>query len=52
LISNELTTKEIAQTLFLSEYTIQTHRKNITRKTGAKTMIAFLNLPKELGFKF
>lgn len=52
LISNELSTKEIAKTLFLSEYTIQTHRKNIIRKTGAKTTIAFLNLSKELGYKF
>lgn len=52
LISNELSTKEIAKALFLSEYTIETHRKNIIRKTGAKTTIAFLHLSKELGYKF
>ena len=52
LISSEFSTKEIAQALFLSEYTIQTHRKNIIKKTGAKTTIAFLNLSKELGYKF
>lgn len=52
LISNELSTKEIAKTLFLSEYTIETHRKNIIRKTGAKTSIAFFHLSKELGYKF
>lgn len=52
LISNQFSTKEIAKELFLSEYTVETHRKNICRKTGAKTTIAFLNLSKELGYQF
>ncbi len=36
LIANEYTNQEIAEKLFLSPYTVETHRKNILRKIGAK----------------
>ncbi|WEK35615.1 MAG: response regulator transcription factor [Candidatus Pseudobacter hemicellulosilyticus] len=34
LLTQELTSKEIAQQLFISERTVETHRKNLLRKTG------------------
>jgi DNA-binding NarL/FixJ family response regulator len=43
LIVHEQTTAEISRRLFLSERTVETHRKNIGRKTGAKTVIALVN---------
>ena len=36
LIADELTTKEIASTLFISYETVQTHRKNLLIKLNAK----------------
>lgn len=42
MISKGLTTKQIASQLFLSEHTIDTHRKNIGRKTGAHNSTAIL----------
>jgi DNA-binding CsgD family transcriptional regulator len=36
LIAEGKSTKEIADTLFLSELTIKTHRKNISKKLGTK----------------
>lgn len=42
------TTKDMAVKLELSDYTIDTHRKNITRKTNAKSPLAIINLAKEL----
>lgn len=38
LIINEHTTLQIAEQLHLSHYTVETHRKNILRKTGAKNL--------------
>ncbi|HYH15794.1 MAG TPA: response regulator transcription factor [Flavisolibacter sp.] len=49
LIAKEHTTAEISRQLFLSEHTVETHRKNITRKTGAKTVIGLVNYAKEQG---
>ena len=43
------TTAEISRRLFLSERTVETHRKNIGRKTGAKTVIALVNWAREHG---
>jgi len=42
LVANEMTTKDIAKALFLSPKTIDTHRKNILRKTGQKTLIGLI----------
>jgi DNA-binding NarL/FixJ family response regulator len=43
------TTAEISRRLFLSERTVETHRKNIGRKTGAKTVITLVNWAREHG---
>ncbi|MCF8715693.1 response regulator transcription factor [Joostella atrarenae] len=37
LLSQELTSKEISEKLFISVNTVETHRKNILLKTGSKT---------------
>ena len=47
LIAEELTTAEISRKLFLSEHTVETHRKNIGRKTGVKTVIGLINYARE-----
>jgi len=42
LIEKELTNKQIAENLFLSERTIETHRKNIFRKTDTSSVIGLI----------
>lgn len=42
LIEKELTNKQMAERLFLSERTIETHRKNIFRKTNTSGIIALV----------
>lgn len=49
LIAQQHTTAEISRQLFLSEYTVETHRKNIGRKTGVKTVIGLVNFAREQG---
>jgi len=49
LIAQERTTAEISRQLYLSEKTVETHRKNIGRKTGAKTAISLLKYAREHG---
>lgn len=49
LIAQEMTTAEISRQLFLSEHTVETHRKNIVRKTGARTVIGIVNYAREKG---
>ncbi len=49
LIAQELTTAEISRQLFLSERTIETHRKNIGRKTGVKSVVGLVNYAREHG---
>ncbi|MBS1915232.1 MAG: response regulator transcription factor [Bacteroidetes bacterium] len=48
-IAKGLTTKEIAGELFLSEFTINTHRRNICRKLNIYTPVGLLNFAKEHG---
>ena len=48
-IAQGLTTKEIAGELFLSEFTINTHRRNICRKLNIYTPVALINFAKEHG---
>jgi DNA-binding NarL/FixJ family response regulator len=48
-ISKGLTTKEIALQLYLSEFTINTHRRNICRKLNIYTPVALVNFAKEHG---
>lgn len=47
LISKEHTSAEIGRMLFISEHTVETHRKNIWRKTGVKSTIGLLNFAKD-----
>lgn len=42
LIKNNFTNQQIADQLFLSIYTVETHRKNIMHKTGLKTPSALI----------
>ena len=49
LIIKGMNTKEIATSLDISAYTVDTHRKNISRKTGAKTPINLILLLDEMG---
>lgn len=47
LIEKELTNKQIAETLFLSERTVETHRKNIFRKTNTSSVIGLVKFAYE-----
>lgn len=42
LIEKELNNKQIAEALFISERTVETHRKNIFRKTNTNTVIGLI----------
>ncbi|MBC7614690.1 MAG: response regulator transcription factor [Pedobacter sp.] len=42
LIENEYSNKKMADLLFISERTVETHRKNIFRKTGTQSIVGLL----------
>lgn len=42
LIAKEYTNKTIAEELFISERTVETHRKNIFRKTGTNSLVGLI----------
>jgi DNA-binding NarL/FixJ family response regulator len=42
LIAQELTNKGIAEALFISERTVETHRKNIFRKTKTGSLVGLI----------
>ncbi|HMR17966.1 MAG TPA: response regulator transcription factor [Sphingobacterium sp.] len=42
LLSEEFTSKQIAEKLFISERTVETHRKNLLRKTNSTNTIGLL----------
>ncbi len=42
LIEKEFNNKQIAEALFISERTVETHRKNIFRKTNTNTVIGLI----------
>ena len=42
LIAKEFTNKSIAEELFISERTVETHRKNIFRKTGTNNLVGLI----------
>ena len=42
LIEKEMSNKQIAEKLFLSERTVETHRKNIFRKTNTSSLIGLV----------
>jgi DNA-binding NarL/FixJ family response regulator len=48
-IAKGFTTKEIGEQLFVSEFTINAHRRNICRKLDIYTPVALLNFAKEHG---
>ncbi len=47
LISKEFSNKKIASTLFISERTVETHRKNIFRKTNTTSLIGLMKWAQE-----
>lgn len=51
LIFKEYTTKEIAQQLFVSVRTIETHRKNLLDKFGVKNTVGLVVKALDLGLK-
>jgi two-component system, NarL family, nitrate/nitrite response regulator NarL len=42
LIAREYSNKQMAQKLFISERTVETHRKNIFRKTNTNTLVGLI----------
>lgn len=42
LITREFNSRQIAEILFISEHTVETHRKNILRKTGASNLVGLV----------
>jgi two-component system nitrate/nitrite response regulator NarL len=46
-IANNMSNKQIADTLFISERTVETHRKNIFRKTDIHTAIGLIEFAKK-----
>ncbi|MFK7953857.1 MAG: response regulator [Ekhidna sp.] len=42
LIAREFTNKDMAEELFISERTVETHRKNIFRKTGTNNLVGLI----------
>lgn len=50
LIAKEFTTQQIAEKLFISERTVETHRKNIFSKTKAKSVIGLSKLAIQQGY--
>jgi DNA-binding NarL/FixJ family response regulator len=47
MVCREMTTKEIAATLFLSELTVNTHRRNILRKLAVRNVAGLVNFAKQ-----
>lgn len=42
LIAKEYSNKDIAEALFISERTVETHRKNIFKKTGTNSLVGLI----------
>lgn len=49
LISQELTSKEIADKLFISKQTVDTHRINIMQKTNSKSVVGLIKYAIQTG---
>ncbi len=49
LIAMEFTTNEIADKLFLSHYTVETHRKNLIHKLGVRNTAGLVRMAIQLG---
>jgi two-component system nitrate/nitrite response regulator NarL len=50
LIAREYSNKKIADELVISERTVESHRKNIFRKTGAKSVVGLVRFAMENGY--
>jgi len=50
LIVKELTNKEIAKNLFISERTVEVHRKNIMRKVNANNTVGLIKFAYSKGY--
>ncbi len=49
MIEKELTSKEISDNLFISEFTVGTHRKNIMRKLEVKNIAGLIKIAHQFG---
>lgn len=49
LICREMTTQEIADSLFISSHTVESHRKNLIAKTGVKSSVGLVKFAIENG---
>jgi two-component system nitrate/nitrite response regulator NarL len=49
-IAKEMSNAQIAEALFISERTVETHRKNIFRKTGIKGVVGLVKFALDKGF--
>ena len=49
MIAQGYTTKEIGESLYVSEFTINAHRRNICRKLNIYTPVALVNFAREHG---
>ncbi len=47
LVGEGNSSKEIANKLFLSEFTVNTHRRNMLKKTGASNLAALIKLAQD-----
>jgi DNA-binding NarL/FixJ family response regulator len=47
LVSDEFSNAQIAERLFISERTVETHRKNMLRKTNNKSIVGLLKYAME-----
>jgi len=50
LISHEYRTREIAQELYISAHTVETHRRNLLEKMDVKNVAGLVRRGFELGF--
>lgn len=49
LIADELNNEQIGERLFISERTVETHRKNIFHKTGTKSVVGLIQFAIRMG---
>lgn len=49
MIAKELTSKEIGDSLFISEFTVSTHRRNIMKKLNSKNVAGLLKFARQHG---
>lgn len=51
MIEREFTSKEIGDNLFISEFTVSTHRKNIMRKLEVKNIAGVIKIAQQFGIE-